>query len=236
MKHIIVNNDFVNSIKALRAVLPKLSFGLLITTYVISALIMGIFHAQDAPTIGFTVAAFLVPLAIQAGRGTLVFFFQLNPIRIQQRFSFGIIAATVLLILSLVEAYLVLQSYGYAWIVSVATLMIIGWVVEIMILKETAFATKLELYQHPEQWKEIKSFYLAEHELEHFLANLKSGTVPTLDEAVDNRGIEDPVKKLLEAGSPLPIIDEKLLKLLQELKTQLEGNVNSPSLNGVEKG
>lgn len=127
MQNILINNDFNKAIQRLRAILPKLSFTLLIATYVISAIIMGIFHAQNAPNIGFMIAAFLVPLAIQAGRGTLVFFFQLNPAQIQNKLSFGIIAATALLILSLIEAVLVLYPYGYTWIVSVSTLMLIGW-------------------------------------------------------------------------------------------------------------
>jgi hypothetical protein len=91
-----VNRDFERAVRQMRRVLPMLAFGLLIGTYLISALIMGIFHAQNAPGIGFKIAAFLVPLAIQMGRGTLVFFFQLNPARIQSRLSFGIIAATTL--------------------------------------------------------------------------------------------------------------------------------------------
>ena len=77
-------------------------------------------------------AWFLVPLAIQAGRGTLVFFFQLNPARIQSRFSMGIVAATVLLALSLWEAWLVMTPYGMSWTVSVSTLMLIGWVIGVI--------------------------------------------------------------------------------------------------------
>ena len=101
----LINEDFGRTVHQLRRILPKLSFGLVIATYLISALIMGIFHAQNGQHIGFKIAAFLVPLAIQVGRGTLVFFFQLNPSRIQGRYSMAIIAATVLLALSLFEAY-----------------------------------------------------------------------------------------------------------------------------------
>lgn len=68
-KHII-NQDFLSAINRLRKILPTLSFGLLIGTYLISAIIMGIFHAQKAENIGFVIAAYLVPLAIQMGRGT----------------------------------------------------------------------------------------------------------------------------------------------------------------------
>ncbi len=178
-----VNRDFERAIRQMRRILPLLSFGLLIGTYLISALIMGIFHARNAPHIGFTIAAFLVPLAIQAGRGTLVFFFQLNPARIQSRFSFGIIAATALLLLSLCEAFFVMRPYGLSWTISVSTLMLIGWVIEIMILRETMFATQMELYQNQEQWRELKNFYIARSEIERFIKGLPdSGARPEPDE------------------------------------------------------
>ncbi|MFM9949467.1 MAG: hypothetical protein ACKV1O_16135 [Saprospiraceae bacterium] len=216
MQNILINDDFGKSIKRLRAILPKLSFGLLIATYLISAVIMGIFHAQDAPNIGFTIAAFLVPLAIQTGRGTLVFFFQLNPAHIQGKYSFGLMAATALLILSLIEAWIVLLPYGLAWIVSVGTLMIIGWVIEIMILKETTFATQFELFQNQERWQEVKNFYLARNELDKFIGNVKAGK-PLL--------LAPPVEEKEELPSQTcPQEDDKTLRLVTELKTLLEGN------------
>ena len=175
MEHTLVNHDFERAVRQMRRVLPLLSFGLLIGTYLISALIMGIFHAQDAPSTGFKIAAFLVPLAIQMGRGTLVFFFQLNPARIQSKFSFGIIAATALLILSLCEAVLVMLPYGLSWTISVSTLMLIGWVIEIMILRETTFATQMELYQNQAQWRELRNFYIARNEFERFVKGLPVG-------------------------------------------------------------
>jgi len=175
MEHTLVNHDFERAVRQMRRVLPLLSFGLLIGTYLVSALIMGIFHAQDAPNTGFKIAAFLVPLAIQTGRGTLVFFFQLNPARIQSKFSFGIIAATALLVLSLCEAVLVMLPYGLSWTISVSTLMLIGWVIEIMILRETTFATQMELYQNREQWQELRDFYIARNEFERFVKGLPVG-------------------------------------------------------------
>lgn len=169
MENSLVNQDFERTIKQMRRILPMLSFGLLVGTYLISALIMGIFHAESASSMGLKVAAFLVPLAIQAGRGTLVFFFQLNPAHLQRRFSFGIIAATALLLLSLIEAVFVMLPYGVSWTISVSTLMLIGWVIEIMILRETTFATQMELFQNQEQWQELKNFYVARNEFEAFV-------------------------------------------------------------------
>jgi hypothetical protein len=224
MKNILINHEFSKSIQKLRSVLPTLSFALLITTYIISAIIMGIFHAQNAPNIGFTIAAFLVPIAIQAGRGTLVFFFQLNPARIQGRLSFGLVAATVMLILSLVEAYFVMVPYGITWIISVSALMIIGYVIEIMILKETIFATQIELFQDKEKWEEIKGFYIAQTELQKFLGELKKGNFSP-----------SPVNSEKIEFDPLPE-ENKAISLLEELNHHLEGKVHSPSLNGQKKG
>ena len=210
----LINDDFSRSVKRLRSILPKLSFGLLIATYLISAIIMGIFHAQNAPNIGFIIAAFLVPLAIQTGRGTLVFFFQLNPAHIQGRFSFGIIAATVLLLLSIAEACLVLYPYGISWIVSVCTLMIIGWVIEIMILRETIFSTQMELFQDQERWQQVRQFYTAKNDLNNFIKGIGS------EQSEEIKPLPQP-----EAEQPAPSEEEKeLAKLLSELKGLLEGN------------
>ncbi len=234
MENILINEDFNKSIKKLRSVLPTLSFGLLIATYLISAIIMGIFHAQKATDIGFMITAFLVPLAIQMGRGTLVFFFQLNPIHIQGKYSFGIIAATTLLLLSLIEAYLVLSPYGFSWIISVSTLMVIGWIIEIMILKETIFATQIELFRNKERLEEVKSFYIARSELRLFLENVNNRKIPALPEAVKDEPQEMDLETKLEPE--IPPEESKIISLLNELNQHLEGKVSSPSLNGQAKG
>ena len=218
MQNSIVNNDFNKAINRLRKILPILSFGLLIGTYLISAIIMGILHAQNAENIGFMIAAFLVPLAIQIGRGTLVFFFQLNPARIQSRYSMGIIAATVLLILSLLEAYLVLAPYGISWIVSVCTLMGIGWIIEIMILKETVFASQIALYQNQEQWEEVKAFYIARAQLMRFVDEINQGNPDDLNVGVDSSQSQD-------NSSPLT----------NDLNLIEEGKVMGPLQNGHQK-
>lgn len=178
--HSLVNRDFQRSVKTLRRILPKLAFSLLISTYLISALMMGVFHAQNAPNLGFIIAAFALPLAIQAGRGTLVFFFQLNPARIQSHYSMAIIAATLLLVLSIWEAVVILEPYGFSWMLSASTLMLIGYIIEIMILRETMFATQMELYQNKAQWDELKAFYVARNEFQSFMDALMDGETPEL--------------------------------------------------------
>ena len=177
IQNTLVNKDFQRAVKVMRRILPKLAFGLLIGTYLTSALIMGLFHAENAPNFQFAVAAFIVPLAIQAGRGTLVFFFQLNPARIQSRFSMGLLAATLLLGLSIWECVLVLESHGLAWVVSVCTLMLIGYIIEIMILRETMFATQMELYQNKKQWRDLQTFYIERERFDNFMEALHDGQI-----------------------------------------------------------
>lgn len=180
---------------------------------------------EKSPNIGFTIAAFLVPLSIQAGRGTLVFFFQLNPARIQGKYSFGVIAASVLLLLSLIEAYFVMAPHGVGWIVSVSTLMIVGWVIEIMILKETIFSTQMELFQDKEKWAELKAFYLAQKEMENFL----QGEIPQIE-------VETANEKALPPPEPANKEESKMLALLSELNEHLSGKEARPSLNGTVRG
>ena len=218
------NQEFIHSVHTLRRILPKLSFGLVIATYLISALIMGIFHSQNSPDILFKIAAFLVPLAIQTGRGTLVFFFQLNPARIQGRYSMAVISATVLLILSLSESCLVMMPYGLSWMIAVATLMLIGWVVEIMILKEILFASQIELYQDQERIHTLKEFYIARADMEQFLIDLKAGTMP--------KSLNTPVHPI-DPGKKENNEEEKEESLIQnDQDTYPVGKSLRPSPNG----
>jgi hypothetical protein len=173
--------------------------------------------------LGFMIAAFLVPLAIQAGRGTLVFFFQLNPARIQSRYSMGIIAATILLLLSLWEAWLVMSPFGLSWTVSVSTLMLIGWVIEIMILKETMFATQMQLYQNKEQWQELHQFYVARNDFDQFMDELYDGKQPQIPMHIPP-AVEK--EETPEAPLELPNAEE------EKAQIPVEGNGVSPYLNG----
>ncbi len=212
MENTLVNQNFEVSIQNMRGILPKLSFGLLIGTYIVSALIMAIFHSLKAPNFWFGLAAVLIAFAIQAGRGTLAFFFQLNPLRLLTKFSFGAVAATILLFLSLVEAFLVLKNYNVSWLVSVGTLMLIGWVIEIMLMRETLFATQLELFRNKEQWEELRSFYIARRELKLIIKG----------QSVQHQIIQPIARELPEV---LPNEEEKKPEAKSDDENLLLGNV-----------
>ena len=107
--------------------------------------------------------------------------------------------------------------------------MLIGWVIEIMILRETIFATQIELFRNRAGWQEVKSFYIARNELQQFVDGLKNGEAALL-----------PPPTLRAEKEPIlpdsPEEEDKTLLLLDELKNLLEGNALSPSLNGQAKG
>ena len=91
----------------------------------------------------------------------------------------------------------------------------IGWVIEVMILKETVFASQMALYQNQEQWQEIKQFYIAKAELNQFMKEIKSGKLPS--------------KKLQQMEVTA---ENTTAPFLQELNLSSEGKVESPSQNG----
>jgi len=235
----LVNRDFQRAVKALRRILPKVSFGLLIGTYLISAAIMVIPHIQAQEATLLIIGSVLIHLAIQAGRGTLVFFFQLNPARYQSRFSLAVIAATLLLGLSIWNAVIVFEDFGWSWIVPVNTLMLIGYIIEIMILRETMFATNMELYQNENQWQELKAFYVAQERFETFMEDISEGkfNVPGKELPQPAPGLPEPE---LEAKKSDFAVSGKLLEELKTLGENgiwklLEGNgtANQETLNGT---
>jgi hypothetical protein len=50
--------------------------------------------------------------------------------------------------------------------------MLIGWVIEIMILRETTFTTQMARYQNQAQWQELKNFYRARNEFDRFIKGM----------------------------------------------------------------
>ena len=91
----------------------------------------------------------------------------------------------------------------------------IGWVIEIMILREILFASQMELYQNQERWQEVKQFYIAKAELNQFMKEINSGKLPS--------------KKLHQIEVTT---ENTTVPFLQDLNLPSEGKVESPSQNG----
>jgi hypothetical protein len=109
--------------------------------------------------------------------------------------------------------------------------MLIGWVIEVMILRETIFATQMELYLDKDRWQEVKDFYIAKAELKVFIAELENGTPQkTLSLPVENAEIKE-----LEPEKEKSSLDDPGISFLKELNDHLRGKDNRPSLP-AEKG
>lgn len=97
-----------------------------------------------------------------------------------------------------------------------------------MILKETIFATQVELFQDKDKWNDVKGFYIAQVELMKFLEDIKKGEVPTMQKASNEPGSEE------KDDDSQP--QDKAVELLKEINSHLLGKDKSSSLNGQEKG
>ena len=173
--------------------MPVLAVFLLIAVYVISAIAEGIFLASLM--VGFTGGAWLaygISGAIQATRGLLVFFPQLNPNR--PTFGFQGEAIAVLMgLISIASIWGVVSAVGlpHAVGVSLSILMLAGIGVEIFFLREIKYATEMELFSNRQYWGELKDFAHSKRELQMFLDGLQDYE-PSMEQLIPARATGAP--------------------------------------------
>jgi hypothetical protein len=69
--------------------------------------------------------------------------------------------------------------------------MIIGWIIEVMILKEIEWNTDMAFFQNRQQVEQLKDYYRAKREFEGFLQGLdqpEQPTPPALNPPVPGKG------------------------------------------------
>jgi len=148
---------------------------LLALVYLIAAVAEGLFLGEllkETP-VGIYLA-FGISIAIQATRGLLVFFPQLNP----NRPAFGNqgeIIAVVMGLIAIGSVWGVVGAVGlhHAVGISLSILMLAGVGVEIYFLKEIKYATETELAGDKQYWEEMKNFAYARREFKQFLSALE---------------------------------------------------------------
>lgn len=170
------NKSFERLIKSIRKALPILATTLLIGVYVVSAIAGGMFLARLMSPLGAggVALAYAIGAAIQATRGTLVFFAQLNPTR--PSFSLaGEVVAVVMGVISIAEILSLVSAAGLAQpvAISLSILMLAGVGVELYLLREIKFTTEIELFGDREHWENLKEFYLARQEFRAHLDQLR---------------------------------------------------------------
>ena len=99
-----------------------------------------------------------------------------------------------------------------------------------MILKETIFATQMELFQNEERWREVKEFYIRKNELQSFIKDLSNGQ--PINPQLQSRSVAEEHKQVNQVQTE----DNKALALLTEINQHLEGKELRPSMNGQLKG
>lgn len=170
------NKSFERLIRSIRKVLPILATTLLIGVYAVSAISGGMFLSRLMSPLGAggVVLAYAIGAAIQATRGTLVFFTQLNPTR--PSFSLtGEIVAVAMGVISIAEILSLVSAAGLAQpvAISLSILMLAGVGVELYLLREIKFTTEIELYGDKDHWANLKEFYLARQEFKAHLDQLR---------------------------------------------------------------
>ena len=168
------NKNFKTSIKSVRAIMPALSFLLLILVYAVSAAASALFLSKLIDIAGGVVLAWCISISIQATRAALVFFNQLNPSRPNFSKS-GELVAVVMGCISILEILLLTRDANLAAGVgvSLSILMSAGVGIELFLLREIKFATEIELFENKENYYKLRSFYQKRKEFKLFIQNLK---------------------------------------------------------------
>lgn len=210
-----INMQFKQLVEVIRSTMPLLAVGLLILVYAISGLVAGKF--LGSPTLlgkmehGVAIA-YAVGFAIQATRGLLVFFRQLNPVRPTLGHSGEVIAfcmggLSIYEIATLSTA----SGMGYPVAFSMGVLMLAGIGVEVFLLAELKFYTELELMESG-RWEQAEQLYIKRAKLRERMKLLKQG----MGMNDTPRPTSKPITNTLEAkgstntleASPKPIAPE----------------------------
>lgn len=222
------NMRFKQLVEVIRDVMPLLAVGLLILVYAISGLVAGKF--LGSPTLlgkmehGAAIA-YAVGFAIQATRGLLVFFRQLNPVRPTLGHS-GEVIAFLMGGLSIYEIATLstASGMGYPVAFSMGVLMLAGIGVEVFLLAELKFYTELELMESG-RWEQAEQLYIKRAKLRERMKLLKQGM--GMNDAP--RPTSKPITNTLEA-SPKPIALEVAIP---PFPVNGNGNANGKHIAGT---
>lgn len=201
------NTHFLRAIARLRKHLPAIAFSLLTVTYAIAALVGGLLLSQHLGQFGplGVALAYGIGVAIQAVRGTIVFFGQLNPDRPTLSSWAGKTTAIILGGLSIIEVYKLSGSLGIdeAVVISLGLLMAAGVVIELFILHEVQTASNLEFFSDATKRKNLIEAMKAKKDFEVFLSQLDEiegkPSAPTLPARAKGNGATYPAAIDLEA-------------------------------------
>jgi membrane protein YdbS with pleckstrin-like domain len=221
------NKSFERATKRLQKIMPLLAWIVLITVYVVSAITEGILLAHHLQPMALAIA---IAGSIQLSRGTVVFFFQCNPNRIDFSRKGEIIAVAMGLIsIGSIITLVVQNNMNIGAAVPLAVLMLIGIIVEINLLGQVRYASERELCSNQQYWKDLQQFEGNRQMLKLFMEELRDMEYEDfqdqLDEALGRTG-RKPAKQASapdpSAGSTAPKEYHKVVDLLKSYDMSVE--------------
>lgn len=191
------NRSFVRLITAMRRILPMLAAGILITVYVVSAIVTGQLLAKlmTSAVVGAFWTGLSIGFGVQITRGMLVFFPQLNPNRPifgywGEGIAFIMFIISVASIIGMVSA----NNLHVAVAFELSVLMAAGMGVEIFLLREVRFYTEMELFRNKKWWQELQDHFRGRRDFKRFMDKLQ-----------DESDAETMTSSILDEGlTPLP--------------------------------
>lgn len=187
------NRSFVRLITAMRRMLPMLAAGILVTVYVVSAIVTGqlLSKLMTSAVVGAFWTGLSIGFGVQITRGMLVFFPQLNP----NRPIFGYWGEAIAIVMALISVGSVIgmvsaNNLHVAVAFELSVLMAAGMGVEIFLLREVRFYTEMELFRNKKWWNELQDHFRGRRDFKRFMDKLQEEadadtmTSSTLEEGI----------------------------------------------------
>lgn len=221
----------------MRAYLPALSFGLMALTYLTAALVGGLFLQQHLSKFGplGSILAFTIGISVQAVRGVIVYFNQLNPDRPALSAWQSKTAAVILGGLSIWEIGKLTHSLDVdpAVTVSLGLLMAAGVVIELFLLVEIQVATNVQFFSDAGKRQALIDAMRAQREFERFVEQLNAEALEPASYPI----MTSERQAMADQGNPTyPPHLEQSVPVPSELLESVHMNGNGHAGNGRMKG
>lgn len=174
----VVNEEFVSLINWGTDWMPKISKFGVFGVYLISALVMGAYHVDEVSKIsGASMVIKYSPLfgdlGVQFIRCICVFFALNSPIFINEARTKTRIVAFVLMALSCYDAYILFSPHSFSFTITMLSLMLGGYIVEIGLLKEIERTCSYLILQDKNFEKNLTNYYQGLQRIEHIKRTAK---------------------------------------------------------------
>lgn len=170
-----------SAISVMRSIMVPISFGLLITNYVVAAIVQGFFLTLLAPSLPFYIS-YAIGFCIQLTRGALVFF----PVMDRERPVTGYAGEIVAAVMCAAAVYEIIHINGHtnvssALSLTLSLLMIMGFMVEFYLLRTVKASLINDFFKNPKNATNIMKASANKANYKVFMARLREQEQSILD-------------------------------------------------------